>query len=193
MVLDNGEWNFDLFKLWLPDDVVNRIISIPPPSESAGPDTIFWSKTTCGVFSVKSAYSLLKEESWNPKDEIWNVVWKAPGPQKGVPMSANDIISTSFSWAYHFSSNYNAVVENRPIRPTDPQDSGMCFYLNTDGAVQTASGLFVAGGVIRDGKGKWIMGYNKHLGKCTVAVAELWGIWDGLRLLQKQGYDKVII
>ncbi|KAH1039538.1 hypothetical protein J1N35_041281 [Gossypium stocksii] len=64
------------------DDVVNRIISIPPPSESAGLDTLSWSKTTSGVFSVKSGYSLLKEESWNPKDEIWNVVWKAPGPQR---------------------------------------------------------------------------------------------------------------
>ncbi|KAH1048233.1 hypothetical protein J1N35_039017 [Gossypium stocksii] len=37
------------------------------------------------------------------------------------------------------------------------------------------------------------MGYNRYLGKCTATVAELWGIWDALLLLQKQGYDKVII
>ncbi|KAH1123276.1 hypothetical protein J1N35_006436 [Gossypium stocksii] len=69
MVLDNREWNFDLFRLWLPNDLVNRIINILSPFESVKPDTLSWSRTTSGVFSVKSAYSLLKKESWNPKDE----------------------------------------------------------------------------------------------------------------------------
>ncbi|MBA0668202.1 hypothetical protein Goklo_001146, partial [Gossypium klotzschianum] len=55
------------------------------------------------------------------------------------------------------------------------------------------SGFSVPGGVICDGKGKWILGYNRSLGKCLVAVVELWGILDGLLLLQKQGYAKVII
>ncbi|MBA0750940.1 hypothetical protein Gogos_002316, partial [Gossypium gossypioides] len=31
------------------------------------------------------------------------------------------------------------------------------------------------------------------LGKCSVFVAELWGILDGLLLLQKQGYDEIVI
>ncbi|MBA0646393.1 hypothetical protein Goklo_014364, partial [Gossypium klotzschianum] len=48
-------------------------------------------------------------------------------------------------------------------------------------------------GVIRDGKGNWILGYNRFLGKCSVVVAKLWGILDGLLLLQKQGYNEVII
>lgn len=69
----------------------------------------------------------------------------------------------------------------------------MCFFLNTDGVVHSVSSLFAAGGVIRNEKGNWIMGYNCFLGKCTVSVAELWGILDGLFLLQKQGYNKVII
>ncbi|MBA0818810.1 hypothetical protein Gohar_025536, partial [Gossypium harknessii] len=48
-------------------------------------------------------------------------------------------------------------------------------------------------GVIRYGKGKWILGYNHFLGKYSVAVAELWVILDGLLLLQKQGYDEVTV
>ncbi|MBA0737068.1 hypothetical protein Gogos_010548, partial [Gossypium gossypioides] len=48
-------------------------------------------------------------------------------------------------------------------------------------------------GVIRDGKGNWILGYNHFLGKRSVIVAKLWGILDGLLLLQKQGYNEVII
>ncbi|MBA0699839.1 hypothetical protein Goari_001444 [Gossypium aridum] len=43
------------------------------------------------------------------------------------------------------------------------------------------------------GKGSWIVGYNRFLGKCSVFVAELWGILDGLLLIQKQGYNEIII
>ncbi|KAH1105904.1 hypothetical protein J1N35_009672 [Gossypium stocksii] len=74
-----------------------------------------------------------------------------------------------------------------------PANLCMCLYLNTDGAVQTNTGLSAAGGVIRDGMRKWILGYNRFLGKCFVFVAEMWGILDGSTLVQKQGYDRVII
>ncbi|KAH1121485.1 hypothetical protein J1N35_004645 [Gossypium stocksii] len=46
----------------------------------------------------------------------------------------------------------------------------MSFYLNTDGVVHFVSGFSAA-----------------------VTIAELWGILDGLRFLQKQGYDEIII
>ncbi|KAG8500238.1 hypothetical protein CXB51_003689 [Gossypium anomalum] len=45
----------------------------------------------------------------------------------------------------------------------------MCVYLNIDCLVHSV------------------------FGKCSIAVAELWGILDGLVLLQKQGYDKAIM
>ncbi|MBA0874379.1 hypothetical protein Goshw_015778 [Gossypium schwendimanii] len=96
IVLRNGAWNLDLFRVWLPEEVVQCIISVPSPLELASPDTLSWSRTTNG-------------------------------------------------------------------------------------------------GVIHDEKGTWILGYNRFLGKCSVAVAELWGILDGFVLLQKQGYDEVII
>ncbi|MBA0802814.1 hypothetical protein Gohar_013084, partial [Gossypium harknessii] len=69
----------------------------------------------------------------------------------------------------------------------------MCFFLNTGGAVNFVSGFFAAGGVIRDGKGNWVLGYNCFLGKCLVAVVELKGILDNLLILQKQGYNEVTI
>ncbi|MBA0669802.1 hypothetical protein Goklo_025297, partial [Gossypium klotzschianum] len=49
--------------------------------------------------------------------------------------------------------------------------AGTCVYLNTDGAVQTNTGLSTAGGMIRDETGKWILGYNRFLGKSSVFVA----------------------
>ncbi|MBA0668201.1 hypothetical protein Goklo_001146 [Gossypium klotzschianum] len=61
----------------------------------------------------------------------------------------------------------------------------MCFYLNTNGVVHSVSGFSVPGGVICDGKGKWILGYNRSLGKCLVAVVELWGILDASFMAKK--------
>ncbi|KAH1057185.1 hypothetical protein J1N35_035250 [Gossypium stocksii] len=69
----------------------------------------------------------------------------------------------------------------------------MCFSLNTNGVVHSGSSLFAASGVIHDGKGNWILGYNRYLEKCSVFAAELWGILDSSDLLQKQGYNGVII
>ncbi|MBA0560534.1 hypothetical protein Golob_017423 [Gossypium lobatum] len=69
----------------------------------------------------------------------------------------------------------------------------MCFSLNTGGAVNSVSGFFAAGGVIHDGKGNWVLGYNRFLGKCSVAIVELWGILDDLLILQNQGYNEVAI
>ncbi|KAH1114932.1 hypothetical protein J1N35_008310 [Gossypium stocksii] len=35
-VLPDGTWNFDLLRLWLPDDMIKRIASIPPPHPNRG-------------------------------------------------------------------------------------------------------------------------------------------------------------
>ncbi|MBA0803251.1 hypothetical protein Gohar_013488, partial [Gossypium harknessii] len=50
-----------------------------------------------------------------------------------------------------------------------------------------------ARGALRNEAGEWIIGYNRHVGKWLVFDAELWGILDGLGLLQWQGYNKVVI
>ncbi|KAK5784578.1 hypothetical protein PVK06_039104 [Gossypium arboreum] len=47
------------------------------------------------------------------------------------------------------------------------------FFLNTDGAVQIESGNAAVGGVVHNANGDWILGYNRHLGKCSIFNAEL--------------------
>ncbi|MBA0753672.1 hypothetical protein Gogos_021161 [Gossypium gossypioides] len=71
--------------------------------------------------------------------------------------------------------------------------AGERTYLNTDGAVQMDSRAAVVGGVLRDKNGEWILGYNKYLGNCSILDAELWGILDGLKLIQRRGDAKVVI
>ncbi|KAK5775092.1 hypothetical protein PVK06_042959 [Gossypium arboreum] len=82
MVLPNGEWDLVLFRLWLPEVVVERIISIPPSMVQVGPDSFSWSRTTSGVFSVKSAYYVLNEDYWHPQETKWKRIWKIPRPHR---------------------------------------------------------------------------------------------------------------
>lgn len=53
MVLANGDWNLDFFRLWLPKEVIDRKISISPPLNQAGPDILSWSRTTSGSFLLR--------------------------------------------------------------------------------------------------------------------------------------------
>lgn len=65
--------------------------------------------------------------------------------------------------------------------------------LNTDGSSRGNPGLAGYGGVIRDERGYWILGFYGRLDDCTSLEAELWGIFRGLELVQSQGMDALEI
>ncbi|KAH1106773.1 hypothetical protein J1N35_010541 [Gossypium stocksii] len=66
-------------------------------------------------------------------------------------------------------------------------------FLNIDGAIQVTSRRAAAGGMVRDGTGDWVIGYNRFLGNCLIFYIELWGILDDLKLIQCRGYSNVVI
>ncbi|MBA0840320.1 hypothetical protein Goarm_002910 [Gossypium armourianum] len=86
-------------------------------------------------------------------------------------MRIEQIIKVSYCWAKQHSSIHSEAL----VMGTQ----------QTSGSAES--------GVIYDEKRTWVLGYNRFLGKCSVIVAELWSILDGKLILQKQGYDKVII
>ena len=62
--------------------------------------------------------------------------------------------------------------------------------LNIDGLAQGTSGLASGGGVLRDDKGYWVLGYSRKIGKTTSFLAEWWALRDGLHLcLSKNHLD----
>ncbi|MBA0660121.1 hypothetical protein Goklo_012173 [Gossypium klotzschianum] len=79
MVANDGTWNLDLFRLWLSETAIRKIIGIPLPHSTARVNKIIWGGTRTGSFSVKSAYGKIWECSWNQKEDIW----KFKGLQKG--------------------------------------------------------------------------------------------------------------
>ncbi|MBA0870685.1 hypothetical protein Goshw_015946 [Gossypium schwendimanii] len=70
MVIGDGAWNLDLFRLWLLEEVIKRVEEIPSPHSAAEVDRVIWVGTSTGSFFVKSAYEKLRESSWNLK-EVW--------------------------------------------------------------------------------------------------------------------------
>ncbi|KAK9008347.1 hypothetical protein V6N11_075245 [Hibiscus sabdariffa] len=56
---------------------------------------------------------------------------------------------------------------------------GWC-KLNSDGAVCRRTSIAACGGVIRDAAGRWMLGYSKRIGVCSVLESELWRLFEGL-------------
>jgi ribonuclease HI len=63
--------------------------------------------------------------------------------------------------------------------------------LNTDGAARIGVGKAGCGGVLRNDTGVWLEGYAKGLGDTTAYMAELWGIYEGLRMARRRGVEKL--
>ncbi|XVF17661.1 hypothetical protein REPUB_Repub10bG0142500 [Reevesia pubescens] len=51
--------------------------------------------------------------------------------------------------------------------------------LNVDGSFRTCYGVDVAGGLLPDEKGVWLMGFIYIVGICDILAAELWSIYQG--------------
>jgi ribonuclease HI len=62
--------------------------------------------------------------------------------------------------------------------------------INADGACKEGSAAG-CGCVIRDSDGVWRGGFAKNLGMCSAYVAELWGVFEGLRYARSLGFNRV--
>jgi ribonuclease HI len=62
--------------------------------------------------------------------------------------------------------------------------------LNTDGAYKVNQ-IAGCGGVIRGSHGEWLGGFAKGIGLCSAFVAELWGVYEGLKLVYRLGFKNV--
>jgi ribonuclease HI len=71
-----------------------------------------------------------------------------------------------------------------------PPPSGW-VVLNSDGAARTNDKTAGCGGVLRDDRGMWLVGFAKALGDTTAYMAELWGIYEGLKLAKHRGTTRI--
>jgi hypothetical protein len=62
--------------------------------------------------------------------------------------------------------------------------------VNTDGAYKEHV-VAGCGGLIRGSHGEWLGGFAKCVGICSAFVAELWGVYEGLRYAYRLGFRMV--
>ncbi|KAK8491833.1 hypothetical protein V6N11_069687 [Hibiscus sabdariffa] len=68
--------------------------------------------------------------------------------------------------------------------------TGWC-KLNTDDSRCNTTGRASYGGVLRNVKGDWIMGFSRFIGVCSTLEVEIWGVLEGLNYAWHLGYRKL--
>jgi len=58
---ETGEWDSNFLITNLPHITVNKLVVIPAPKETDGPDSIGWNGTNTRHFTIQSAYNLQRE------------------------------------------------------------------------------------------------------------------------------------
>ncbi|GAU43243.1 hypothetical protein TSUD_241340 [Trifolium subterraneum] len=296
LVNNDDEWNWELLRDWLPEDIMHRIAAISPPSDDGGNDCRRLNMKANGGISVSSMYKHLCNFDVNDDVNDWKDIWRLKVPERvrtfiwlmrhnrlltnekkhkmglGSAMCdycgsiiedtlhalrdcpqtmpiwlnlvneharANFFNGDLFYWINYNMSNYmgkyNGVEwkimwvvachqlwfwrnkekhEESFSRPSNAvlhvmnqvkyyQDADCenvivvsptrevvmvgwkyppsgWVKLNTDGSCRK-DGRSGCGGVIRGSEGEWIGGFAKFVGRSNVYVAELWGVFEGLK------------
>ncbi|MBA0704234.1 hypothetical protein Golax_016504 [Gossypium laxum] len=81
MIAGDGLWNLDISKLWILEEVINKIVRVSPPHPSSSSDKIVSSATSTGSFFLKNAYGKIRGDALNPKERIWELPWILKGSQ----------------------------------------------------------------------------------------------------------------
>ncbi|KAA3459823.1 Retrovirus-related Pol polyprotein LINE-1 [Gossypium australe] len=179
-------WNVDMLRIWLSDDMIRRIVSIPPPHSAGEEDRIIWACSGSGIgqssecpqcgHDTEDILHMLRD--FSTSKEVWKLV--VP-PEKQA------------SWAQHFEPFLRGN-KDRPSSSVIHHHflvSHDWVQLFTDGAVARASENASTGGVVRDRDGNWILGFTHYLGRPL--EAELWGILDGILILLNKGRIKRLL
>jgi ribonuclease HI len=133
--------------------------------------------------------------------EFWATVCHTLWYWRNKLVHDDDFVMPAYPWQVinqrvlnygaHSSINASILAGSRELEEIRwwPPDSGW-IRLNTDGASKGGQNAG-CGGVFRGDKGEWICGFSKGLGSCSAYVAELWGVFEGLKLARSNGYRKV--
>jgi ribonuclease HI len=63
--------------------------------------------------------------------------------------------------------------------------------MNSDGAAKNSERRAGHGGDLLNDNGTWIAGFDKALGDTTAYMAELWGIYEGLKIANQRGVTRL--
>ncbi|KAK8557722.1 hypothetical protein V6N12_009948 [Hibiscus sabdariffa] len=192
-------------------------MTILPPFLDDQYDSIAWSRTDSGVFTLASAYKSFAETSWATmivaaKPHFMSSVTALPHaafgkvfcrqilrrndfPFANACSSLHVVYRQSLVWGLYYGSSAHCSPSSErrtvPVSWVPPPAGWLC--LNTDAAISTVSSVGTVGGLIRNSSSAWIFGYCKNVGHTTPSQAELWGLYIGLKVEWNLGVERLQI
>ncbi|KAL4353703.1 hypothetical protein GQ457_06G025370 [Hibiscus cannabinus] len=82
MVSADGSWDWTQLQCMVSSHAIESILNVVPPSPLLGPDRYCWLDGQKHIFSVKSAYTRLCQDSWDAENPCWKFVWKLSVPER---------------------------------------------------------------------------------------------------------------
>ncbi|MBA0561724.1 hypothetical protein Golob_018525, partial [Gossypium lobatum] len=146
---------------------------------------------------------MIKERLWNLRVEAWNLPWKEERLRCGIGSDARcSICGHELEDVIHAIRDCGTAKDVRyqitqgPVRQlsrVNSVEAERWIQLRIDETVKINTGCPAAGGAVRENNGKWIIGYNRRLGACSIIETELWDILDGVLLVQERHYHKILV
>ncbi|KAL4343285.1 hypothetical protein AHAS_Ahas11G0063100 [Arachis hypogaea] len=72
----------------------------------------------------------------------------------------------------------------------EPPEEGW-IKLNVDGSVLQLGSRGACGGLLRNFRGRMLVGFSMNIGTCTITMAKLWAIYIGIKMAVKLGINKL--
>ncbi|RYR27984.1 hypothetical protein Ahy_B01g052067 [Arachis hypogaea] len=180
-----GEWDNEKLKGWLPDQVVQRIIFLSPPSPWKQEDHLVWAQTSDGTFNLKTTYQAVK-------GDVLAMFEKIASHPNGIVESIHNRVKDILKVIKNPILPGNKIITSGLLIRWYPPVEGF-IKINVDGSFLTSSNNATCGGVMRDSLGRFIKCFSCNLGSCSIMHAELWTIVKGLHLAVINSYNHVVI
>ncbi|MBA0590505.1 hypothetical protein Gorai_019210, partial [Gossypium raimondii] len=149
-VKSDWSWNLDLLNVWLPEDVICRIISILPPHSDSGSDRqrlLTNSERVRRGTGHSNSYTLCR----HAVEDLAHVLRDCPFAKDlwtfNTSWTATDVVKTSSCWARQYELCIGSGKRNNPSSNSANISDDTWVFLSTDGAVAKYSGYVATGGI----------------------------------------------
>ncbi|MCH87266.1 ribonuclease H [Trifolium medium] len=71
-----GTWNWNLLNDWVPNEVLRRLRSIPPPHDDFGADEMTGSSKHAADYAVTDMYGIICNFQHMETNMVWDRIWK---------------------------------------------------------------------------------------------------------------------
>ncbi|CAN1799557.1 Putative ribonuclease H protein At1g65750 [Linum perenne] len=211
----NGTWNLTFLHEVLLPNSIPLVIGMQPPKSSSGEDRLVWGLEDKGIFSIKTAYLLLKDINTGEEEYDWRlawsiqfgvtawIIWKARNNlvfediKDSVEATANkcrywiNLILTSWK-TNQLGQEAPGLARQALLVVWWPRDEGWSI-LNTDGSRYHNNRSTAIGGVLRDRDGRFARAFCANIGDCSITKAELRAIIEGMKMAWDLGVDRLHI